>query len=115
MRKALVVAVVLAPVVVAVAAGSGCRERAGLVDRGGECFLATDCAAGLVCVDQGNGIRTCTDDLSEVVGEPPPDGAMPVDAGEGGDAPRDAPPNDGNPPIDAGQDTGNPVDAADEG
>jgi hypothetical protein len=110
MRNAFVAAVALAPIVVV----GACRERAGLVDRGGECFLATDCALGLVCVDQGEGIRTCTDDLSEVAGEPPPDGAMPPEAG--GDAPRDAPRNDANPPIDSGQDTGQPpVDAGEDG
>lgn len=115
--RALVRAVVaVAPVAWLLVSGGACQERASLVDRGGECFLATDCQPGLVCVDQGNGIRTCTDDLSEVAGDPPPDGSMPVERDASDEETPDAPPGDVvQPPQDSGQDTGTPVDAGDDG
>jgi len=101
-----------------------CGTTNSAVDRGGECFYATDCTAGLVCVLQKNGKRICTDDLSGVVGDPPPGSDM------GDAANADAPPGeggmtDGPPPQDTGldqnvedtgQDTGQPpVDAGSDG
>ena len=46
-----------------------CKPEVTPVGPGGECFLATDCAAGLVCVEQPNRSRICTDDLSRVTGQ----------------------------------------------
>ncbi|MBS2015798.1 MAG: hypothetical protein JST00_23120 [Deltaproteobacteria bacterium] len=83
------------------------------VGAGAECFLATDCEPGLVCVPQQNGSRICSSDLSRVAGRPPPE-AGPRDAGEAGDAEEDAtPPEDGG--TDAPTDTGTIRDASDAG
>ncbi len=65
-------------------AASACTSKQSPVGPGGECFLATDCAPGLVCVEQRNQTRICTDDLSSVAGRPPPE-AGPMDAGDGGE------------------------------
>jgi hypothetical protein len=51
-----------------------CSTSSPPVNRGGECFLATDCAPGLVCVEQANKGRTCSDDLTRVAGQAPPEG-----------------------------------------
>ncbi|MFO0736268.1 MAG: hypothetical protein U0270_10320 [Labilithrix sp.] len=77
----------------------GSSKRAG---NGGECFVATDCQEPLVCVEQKDGSRKCTDNLDSVVGEIPPEAAAPaVDAGaqaEGG-GPSEAGPQE---PADSG-------------
>ena len=69
------------------------------VGKGEACFLATDCEPGFVCVPLEHGGSVCSDDLSGVAGESPPE-AGPADANadvpEGGN---DAP-NDGPPPAD---------------
>lgn len=56
-----------------------CTSNVSPVGLGGECFIATDCLTGLICVEQANKTRICTDDLSRVAGRPPP-----TDAGEAG-------------------------------
>lgn len=87
---------------------------------GGECFLATDCAPGLVCVEQANKTRICSDDLNRVAGRTPPDGAAAEQDGstdgastDGPVTPRDSgvrdtsaplPDTGGPPPPDAGED-----------
>src|SRR5207253_1845432 len=80
-----------------------CDADTARVGAGAECFLATDCEDGLVCVPQQNGSRICSSDLTRVAGRPPPE-AGPRDAGEAGDADEDAN-QDGS--IDAPPDTGN--------
>jgi hypothetical protein len=95
-----------------------CASRAGAVGSGGECYLASDCAPGLVCVEQSNHTRICSDDVSRIAGQAPPDGGGP--AMDGGDASaRDGsrpdgaqePPDSGGPQPDTGgpePDTGGP-------
>ena len=69
----------------AVALAAGCGSKAKLAGNGQECYLATDCAAGLVCLPTKAGNRVCGNDLSGVQKEPPP--AMRQDAGDdAGDA-----------------------------
>ena len=89
---------------VAIGAPGGCATT-DLSNRGGPCTRASDCAAGLACVD-----GVCSDDLSRLDAGSVPnllDTGTPPDApGEGGDAPTDAP-GDGKPPADSG-DTGTP-------
>ena len=75
-----------------------CAPTTAPVGAGGECFVATDCEPGLVCVAQRSGARECTSDLSQVVGQAPPEAGR-------ADAPRDAPPTDG-PAQESGQDSG---------
>ena len=55
-----------------------CSSASSLVPQGGECFAATDCAAGLVCIPRKDGTRACDSDLSSV--EKPATGAS-TDAG----------------------------------
>lgn len=83
---------------------SACSATSDPIGPGGECFLASDCAPGLVCVEQPNKARVCSDDLTRVAGRTPPDGAA-EEQGEGGaDAQTDGPPV---PPRDSGTpDTG---------
>jgi hypothetical protein len=82
---------------------SACSAKASAVGPGGECFLATDCAPGLVCIEQPNKTRVCSDDLSRVAGRTPPDGAV-----ENQDGSTDGPQADVNVgPRDSGGDTGN--------
>ena len=51
---------------------AACSKENAAIGAGGECFFASDCAPGLICVEQRDkGIRICTDDLRGVVGEPP--------------------------------------------
>ena len=67
---------------------AACSTRNQAVDRGGSCFFATDCVPGLVCVEQRDRSRVCTDDLSGVGGDPPEpgdgDGGGDDEGGEGG-------------------------------
>ena len=79
-----------------------CASQPSLAGAGEQCFAATDCADGLLCVPQRDGSRLCSDDLSQVSGRPPagPDAAMT----EAGDGPREATPTDGQ----GGQDTSMP-------
>ena len=99
------VALVVGTSASAVVALLACASAPSLVGAGEECFVATDCAAGLVCVPQRGGARACSNDLSQVVGRPPPEAGG---GDTGGDGPADGP-NDGMPPSDApGQDTSMP-------
>lgn len=115
-RKRFRLSVVVAVVATALGlAFLACDANTTRVGAGAECFLATDCEPGLVCVPQQNGSRICSSDLSRVAGRPPPE-AGPRDAGEAGDADEDAAPEDGgtDAPADTGTDTGI-ADAADSG
>jgi hypothetical protein len=85
--------------------GEACNAKSNLVDKGGECFLATDCQPGLVCIEQANRSRICTDDLSRVGGRPPAEAG-----GEDMDAEAD-----GQVQEEAGADTGTPDTGADTG
>src|SRR5689334_1338756 len=71
-----------------------CTVKSNPVGSGGECFLAADCAPGLVCVEQPNKTRLCSDDLERVAGRPPPEGGAADTGAQDGttDAPPDAPP-----------------------
>ena len=91
-----------------------CASQPSLSGPGEECFAATDCADGLVCVPQRGGARLCSDDLSQVTGRPPPEGGAAAETG--GDGPSEAKPGDGQggqdtsmpdtsmPPVDSGAD-----------
>lgn len=109
---------VLVALPVAVSIGfafAACDADTTRVGAGAECFLATDCEPGLVCVPQSNGSRICSSDLRGVAGRPPPE-AGPRDAGEAGDADEDAEAQDGggDAGVDTGIDTGI-ADASDAG
>ena len=96
---------------VCLVATSACSSKASLVGPGGECFLATDCAPGLVCVEQANKTRVCSDDLTRVAGRPPPEGGAGDAAEEGGEGGMDAQTDSPvTPPVDSGKDTSVPVD-----
>ena len=128
---------VIGGVVLAGIAGlaGACSSAASLVPQGGECFVATDCAAGLVCIPRKDGTRACDSDLSTIekpatgtgkdAGAPATDAAPADDATTSTDAtapPPDAgskdaaPPRDATPPpVDAGidaADAASPADAA---
>jgi len=88
----------------------GCSS-AKTVGAGGDCFQATDCAPGLVCVPVkvGGEQRVCTNDLTNIVSTE--DAAADGAARPAGDAGSDGaqPPKDGGgdaapPPADAGGD-----------
>jgi hypothetical protein len=96
---------VVAPLVLVFAVPLACAPDPELVGAGEECFVATDCAPGLVCVPQRGGSRFCSSDLTQVVGRPPPEAGA-ADAGEGGAA-GDGP-DEGSAPVDGGQDTSVP-------
>ena len=57
---------------------------------GAKCFVTTDCQAPLVCIEQKDKSRRCTDNVDSVVGTIPPEAGPPMgDAGqqaEGGPA-----------------------------
>jgi hypothetical protein len=111
-------AAVLVPLLLAVMVPLACSSETELSGPGAECFAATDCQAGLVCVPQRDGSRLCSNDLTQVVGRPPPEaGAEDVEAG--GDAPEgsvpDAPGQDTSVPDTSMPDTSTPVDAAEAG
>ena len=104
---------------------AACSKENAAIDKGGECFFASDCAPGLICVEQrGKGVRICTDDLSEVAGDPPEMGEEGDASDEGGEAGEpDAPVVDSDTGTDqnvamdtgggqdTGVDTGTPVDS----
>jgi hypothetical protein len=98
---------------------SACAPSSSPVGPGGECFLATDCASGLICIEQPNKTRVCSDDLSRVAGRPPPAGDAGADDGSlDGSVPDSSPPlpdtgvpdtnqpppDTGAPPADSGGD-----------
>ncbi len=115
-HRALVIATPLALTLAVIAA---CNTSTGLQPKGAECFLASDCQPGLVCVEV-NKQRVCTDDISGVAGRPPPEGGAPMEAGEGGEAGEsdgpivepDANPNDTSIPDTFKPDTAPPVDSS---
>jgi hypothetical protein len=101
-----------------------CSKENAAIDRGGECFFANECAPGLICVEQRNkGTRICTDDLSEVAGDPPgmgEEGDASDEGGEGGETDGPVVPDTGTDQNvvtdtgggqDTGVDTGQPVDS----
>ena len=79
-----------------------CASQPSLSAAGEQCFAATDCVDGLVCVPQRDGSRLCSDDLSQVTGRPPPEAGAKMN--EAGDGPSEANPTDGQ----GGQDTSMP-------
>ncbi len=117
----------LAGLVVVVGLVGACNAESVAVGPGGECFLATDCAPGLVCVEQANKTRVCTDDLTRAAGRPPaeaeeagaPD-AESADSSVDGSPPPPPPPPADSGTKDAGRDSGTvdaeppPVDAGED-
>ncbi len=96
------------------AIAAACASSASKVGAGAECFLASDCEDGLVCVPQPNGGRVCSNDISRVAGRPPAEGgAGDANVADATDAPVNDAPAD-SPPQDTGTDTG-PVDAGQDG
>jgi hypothetical protein len=94
------------------AAVAACATKAKLLPAGGECYQATDCADGLVCVPQKNGPSICSNDLTGVQtvedATAPPGDASADAGGEGG-------PGDGGGGQDTGPaDTGSAADTATE-
>jgi hypothetical protein len=84
-----VLACVAAVAAAALALLGGCTTN-DLVAKGGACFQAIDCQAGLVCI-YANDAGTCSDDLSSIVNVPEtgsPDAPAQQDAPVG-DAPAD--------------------------
>jgi hypothetical protein len=111
-------AVALAPFALAVLVPLACSDKAALSGPGEECFAATDCQAGLVCVPQRTGSRLCSNDLTQVEGRPPPEAG--ADAGEAGDGPTeggvmDGPVQDTSMPDTSKPDTSTGMDAAEGG
>lgn len=98
-KRAAFVALVTAGLI-AIAA---CAQETSPVGPGEECFLASDCQPGLVCVPQPNGSRQCSADLTGFEGTPPPDGAV-ADTAVNPDAVADAPSQDTSV-MDTGTDT----------
>ena len=79
-------AVVVVPLFLAVVIPLACASDPEVVGAGGECFAASDCAPGLVCVPQRGGARVCSNDLTQVVGRPPPEaGAADGEVADGQD------------------------------
>lgn len=108
---------VLVPLTLVLAAPLACTDKASLIGPGEECFAATDCQPGLVCVPQRSGARVCSNDLTQVEGRPPPEAG--ADAGEAGEAGEGAAP-DGQVPDTSTPDTSKPdtstgMDAAEAG
>ena len=100
-------------VVLCLAFAAACSTKAKLIAQGGECFQATDCVDGLVCVPQKDGRRICDNDLTPV--QSTEDAAAPAVADAGPrDASRDGTSDAPLPPADADTDTGAAVDAAAE-
>lgn len=113
-----------ATLLVVVLVASACAPQSSRVGAGGECFLATDCAPGLICIEQADKTRLCSDDLSRVAGRPASDGGAEADGavGEGGTSDDGAvadgasqPPDTGAPDTSTPSDAGAPpVDASDD-
>lgn len=88
----------------ALLAACGSSKRAG---NGAECFVATDCQEPLVCIEQKDKTKRCTDNLDLVEGTSPPDGAPPPDkdsGDEGGENEAGSPGDSGKPAVDAALD-----------
>ncbi len=121
-RAARLAVVVVVPLALALALGTvagpllGCSKERALVGAGQDCDLAADCLPGLVCIEEERGgRRVCSNDLTRVQGELPPEGgapATPAEAGtEGGTPPA---PDSGQPVQDSGSNPP-PQDAATNG
>jgi hypothetical protein len=97
------VGAILGPFALAIAVPVACASKPSPSGPGEDCFAASDCQPGLVCVPQKSGAFVCSSDLTQVAGRPPPEAG--VADSEAGDAPAsDAPiipPPDAQP-----QDTG---------
>lgn len=76
---------------------AACATKPAAAGAGDECFEATDCQAGLICVPQPSGARICSNDLTKVTGRPPPEAGA-ADTGRDG-------PNEGSVKDGPGQDT----------
>jgi hypothetical protein len=98
-------AAILGPFALAIAVPAACASKPTPSGPGEDCFAATDCQPGLVCVPQKSGAFVCSSDLTQVAGRPPPEAGA-ADSEAGGDAAAsDAPVVE--PPDGAGvQDTG---------
>jgi hypothetical protein len=72
---ALVVLVVLAGVTAVGFTAPACDPKVSRVERGGECFIATDCVPGLVCIAGADRVRVCSDEIEKVAADP-------IDAGD---------------------------------
>lgn len=95
--------------------GCGTVSSFGLGDRGARCDVATDCAAGLICVAQKSGDRACTDDVSTVTGKPPSSGGTSDAEAPVEDASSDAGGEPGKPDAGPEKDAGHePLDAGPE-
>lgn len=82
---------------------SACAPQSSRVGAGGECFLATDCAPGLICIEQADKTRLCSDDLSRVAGGPAHDVRAEADGGSDEEETPDAgpqPPDSSTPDND---------------
>ena len=77
--------VALVPLVLTVVLPLACGTDTSLSGPGDECFAATDCQAGLVCVPQRGGSRLCSNDLTMVAGRPPPEAGAAADGEAGAD------------------------------
>lgn len=111
-------AVVLGPLLLAIVVPLACSNTTTLSGPGEECFAATDCQPGFVCVPQRGGSRLCSNDLTQVVGRPPPEaGAADGEAGEGSaeGAVPDGPDQDTSTPDTSTPDTSTGMDAAEAG
>jgi len=109
MRRVVVLLTVPALVLVGLLLPAACATKNSPSAAGQECFAASDCEPGLVCVPQRGGGRICSNDLTQVTGRPPAEAGM----ADAGDAATDAPAADA-PVEDTGTDTGI-ADAGDAG
>jgi len=96
----------------ACAAVGACSSSPKLVGAGGECFQATDCQDGLVCIPKRGGSSVCSSDLSSIQTTEEAGGA-PTDASD--DGPADGPPPGDGPLPDSEPDTVVPADTAPPG
>ena len=87
--------VALVPLVLTIVLPLACGSDSSLAGPGEECFAATDCQAGLVCVPQRGGSRLCSNDLTMVAGRPPPEAGAAADGEAGADGPIEGATSDG--------------------
>jgi hypothetical protein len=72
---------------------TACDPKVSRVERGGECFTASDCVPGLVCIEGADQVRVCSDQIEQIAAEPidagrivSPRDSGADDAGDAGDA-----------------------------
>jgi len=106
-RTGIQVLAVLVPLALAVLVPLACANETSLAGAGEECFAATDCLPGLVCVPQRGGSRLCSSDLTQVAGRPPPEAGV-ADAEGGADGPTEGSVTDGPDPDTSMPDTSMP-------